>query len=380
MFVLDSGRIQGVNLSDFTLTGNTSPNESSVVNGMYLKSKTGATGDGGLWGATFKNIQINQFNGTGIILEGSGPNDNYLLPNQNLIFENVYITRQTLSSNCLLIRGQNGQIEFNACGFDGCMEISSAYSCQLQTDSGFNVALESLGHVQPSVIQFNTCTFQYSSYGVFLQFAENVTFENCWFEALDRAIAIIRSQDTSPKLPSKSINVIGCRFANAAGYGSLDLKSKPKYGGACIYLDGGQVNAENNYVTVSDEKSSKLDDDFFLLNYDINSEVSIKNNSCKIDENGNEVLKLIRTFGVTNNKISAVNGTIKTSNFKFIIVENAKETISEIVSTLNAGEILTVKAEGRSIGFDNLKNITFSRALQMVQIHLFLSQTKQQLL
>jgi len=41
---------------------------------LYLKARAGSGGDGsgndgGIWSSTFRNIHINQFNGSGIILE-----------------------------------------------------------------------------------------------------------------------------------------------------------------------------------------------------------------------------------------------------------------------------------------------------------------------
>lgn len=82
---------------------------------MYLKARAGSGGDGsgndgGIWSSTFRNIHINQFNGSGIILEWGGGDDySYKLPNQDLLFEHVSVTRVKDNARCLLMQGQQGQ-------------------------------------------------------------------------------------------------------------------------------------------------------------------------------------------------------------------------------------------------------------------------------
>jgi hypothetical protein len=356
MIEMASGKIRGILISDITFTGGVLDN-STIKNCFHLKGTIGSGDHGGLENCTFKNIRINGFNGCGIILEGSGPNDNYKLPNQDLVFEQVHISRVKDNTNCLLIQGQNSQITFTNCGFDGKMNWTDLNAGNnFPTNKLFNVVLENKGHIAPSIIKFNTCTFQYSEYGVFLRYAENVTFDNCWFELLDRAIGIVKSGG----IPSKGINVLNSRFANASGFGTYwdkvtNINSPPS--GSCIHIEDSQVNVLNNFVTVSGTFNNN---NVFVRNYGIDSDINILNNSYQNDNLGIVKSGLGNTFGVANKTLTLNNDVLNTSSYKFITVNPFGSNIKEIKSNINTGETITIKANG-TIKFDNSKNIVFAK-------------------
>lgn len=396
MVEIDNGFITGVTISNITFDGGcnpyvggfdpTSTSLDDAKNCFYIKARQseppaysmGYTG--GLWLSTFKNITIKNFNGNGIILEGSGINSNnslapdyaYSYTNQALLFENVYITRQRDRANSLLIRGMAGQLTFIECGFDGLVYEGNIASSTYKTNKGFNVAIETNG-VQGPVIKFLTCTFQYSEYGAFTSYAESVTFDNCWFEYLDIGVAANKAAINSNA--SKCINILNSRFANASGFGSEWNKVQNSnfktlgYGGQCISVEGGSnVNVQNNYVIVSDPNilntSSINRANAFIRNYGLDSKINVSNNSFQHPFLG-------KTFGVANNIISIVDNNLKTIGYKFVSVNTLSPTdtanyIKEIISEISAGETITIKAFGTGqsqIKFDNTRNIVLPKPL-----------------
>ncbi len=370
MIEMDGGQIVGVNISNLTLfggvlTANPDSGPGAITKScMYLEAKQGSSGDGGLWAAKFKNIIISQFNGHGIQLLGSGKESqvngiDYKLPNQNIIFENVGITRQQHLSNCLLVQGMHGQLTFLNCGFDGIRYNISGEN--FKTTKYFNVAIES-NAVQPAVIEFITSTFQYSEYGAFIKYGESITFDNCWFEFLDIGVAAAKSTSGSP---SRSINILNSRFANASGFGSLwqNVRNSNKDGGGfpngtCISVEGeSEVNVQNNYLIVTYPASSANPNNFFVRNYSNDADINIS---------GNTFLDpiLSKTFGVNNKTINVTNNEISTKRYKFVKINASTNNIKEIKSRLSAGETISIKAVN-TIKFDNSRNILFSKPVSV---------------
>ena len=178
--------------------------------------------------------------------------------------------------------GTTRSVTFINCGFDG--HFDGPLSGTFNTSKFANVVIESKAHVQTAVVKFLTCTFQYSEYGAYIKFAENITFDNCWFELLDRSVGIVNAE-TFPPLQSKGINIINSRFANASGFGSYydkvlnrnDLNGNPT--GSCIYLEGGQVNVQGNYVAISNTFNEH---NLFIGNYSADTQINASNNSFQL--------------------------------------------------------------------------------------------------
>ncbi len=369
MVDLDAGQVIGVHVSNIFFDGGVpagDPTATSTITKhcMYLKAQPTAVfgNTGGLWSSTFKNIKIRNFNGIGILLEGSGINSqstvaDYSSPNQDLIFENVNIARQKNNSNCLLIRGMHGQLTFINCGFDGLQYNMTPTS--FDTTKYFNVAIET-NAVQAAVIKFLTCTFQYSEYGVFTTYAESVTFDNCWFELLD--VSVFASKAAINSNASKCINIANSRFANASGFGSVTVGNKNPSGGSCISVNGGSnVNIQNNYVLVSDINYNNPNN-YFIKSGSIDSKINALNNSFQNPSLG-------KTLGIANNTISITGNSLITFGYKFVTVNcipttNTTNNIKELVCDISAGEMITIRATGTTgqhIKFDNTKNIVFAK-------------------
>ncbi len=366
MFILDSGpfgQVKEVTISDLTLKGgvsNANPDTGfgGITKDCFNLEASSTTTSGGLWGANFKNIKIIEFNGNGIVLRGSGFNDQtYSLPNQGLLFENVYIQRQQHTSKCLWIVGCGGQFTFINCGFDGLF-----YENRTKTTKYYNTLIET-NAVQAPVVKFLTCTFQNSEYGALIKYGETVNFDNCWFEDLDVSVSVEKSNN-NPGIPSRSINIANCRFANASGFGTLNITNKNASGGTCISVEGGSnVNVQNNYVLTSDPNyNNNTNNNFFIRNNGLDSKINALNNSFQNPSIG-------RTSGIANRIVSITGNSLNTYGHKFINVNcvpttNTTNNIKEIISEIAAGESITIQANGTTgnIKFDNTKNIVFAKS------------------
>ncbi len=307
--------------------------------------------DGGLWYSTIKNVLILHFNGNGIYLQGgiSTGEYAYLLPNQFNVFENLRVFKNndanfSLFSNALKMTGQIGQHTFINCQFDGFTKITNGIKTY---DKWVNVSIENTGsdYASSAVITFLNCTIQESDYGVRINYAENVTFDNCWFENLGVALMILGDKEIS-----KSINILNNRFANASGFGSLSAPNNIK-AGQCVSVNKSVVNIYNNYITASDpngvDNGSK-----FIFGFPDNNGINCYNNTFK-DNNP----KLSRTFGIMQSNIGVVTNSIDCKSNKLVFINPSSSIIKNIKSAINAGEILIIRANGGNITFDNTGNI-----------------------
>lgn len=121
IFYIEDGPVS-INISNLRIDGN-----NKDVGCFLLEAKTGSAGDGGLWYSTFKNILIEHFYKISIYIKGGGfqfPDTYTTKVNQFTIFENVRVfkgntTAVSFYTNSLKMSGQNGQISFINCQFDG---------------------------------------------------------------------------------------------------------------------------------------------------------------------------------------------------------------------------------------------------------------------
>ena len=301
---------------------------------------------GGLWNSKISNISISNFKGNGIYLEGGGENSNYLLPNQFNIFENVRVRKNSDFSYALFMTGQNGQTSFINCTFDGFKE-NDTYS------KGQNIRIQNDKQYHSSVISFINCTCQNSDYGVNIGYAENITIDNCWFENLGVAITVKSNvaQGTND-VQSKGITIVNNRFANAAGFGSLETPNNIKPG-QCISINNSLVNVFNNYTTVSNPNGQHFDEDskFLIAANNISGSVNIANNAFQANILG-------KTFGIMQ-IINVQNNTINCYGHKEVFVNDSNNEIITIISSINASETINIRANGGTITFKNTDNIFF---------------------
>lgn len=342
LFTIEKGPVF-INISNLNLIGNNT--EKGCFFFESQKSNDSAK-HGGLWNSRISNIGIGGFKGHAIYLKGGGTNSNHLLPNQFNIFENVRVTRINDSSHSLFMTGQNGQFSFINCEFDG-------YVSNGNYAKGQNIRIVNELQYTSGVVSFINCTCQNSDYGIYIEWAENITIDNCWFENLGVGITIkSNSPDGFNESLCKSINILNSRFANAAGFGSLNAPNNIK-NGQCISINNSSVNIYNNYVTVSNPEGVYYNNSSSFLNISNNilGGVNLANNDFQAP-------KLGRTFGVMQ-VVNIINNTINCYGNKLIFVNGSSQNITRINSSINAGELLNIRANGTSITFKNSDNIFF---------------------
>ncbi|WP_291275198.1 glycosyl hydrolase family 28-related protein [Flavobacterium sp.] len=322
MIEMGSGPITDCLLSDFIINLRNEPN----VGGMHFKA-VGENGSGGIWTSQFRNILIVNNKGNGIYLEGDDGSDvNNDRPNQTLIFENVNAVRKEAFTNCLKITGQLGQTTFINCGFDA------------ENTKGVNVSITEPLYEGSAVVSFINCTFQSSEYGVQIKKADNITFDNCWFEALDLAIDVN---------DSNAINILNSRFANAAGYGSRTDGVLPAGQGRCITANNSSINVERNYVTVSDPNSMNVRGEKFILGVN-NSTINAKNNEFQ-HPNLSETFGIMNVLNSNTSFFNNGNLNIGTKKLIFATVPAGVTQLNRINSEIIAGETIFLRANQGSI-------------------------------
>ena len=344
LFEIEEGPVF-LNISNLNLVGN-----GTLKGCLNIEAKNSADSPfhGGLWNSRLSDINISNFKGHGIWLAGGGDGTEFLLPNQFNVFENIRVTKASDFSYALYMTGQNGQISFINCTFDG-FKNNGTYA------KGQNIRIQNDKEYHSAVISFINCTCQDADYGFLISYAENVTIDNCWFENLGVAITVKSNiaQGTNDVL-CKSINIINNRFANAAGFGTLNAPNNIKAGN-CISVDKSLVNVYNNYVLVTTGGGYfNANSSFLVAANNVTGGVNIANN------NFQEAI-LGKTFGIMQ-VIDVDSNTINCYGNKLVFVNGTTEKISTIKSSINAGEMINIRANGSAITFKNNNNIFFLSA------------------
>ena len=343
MFKIEAGPVI-LNMSNLFFFGRDETNAGCF---LFEAQAIGDPIQGGLWNSSFKNIQIKGFKGHGIYLMGGEPtippsSNPYVAPNQFNTFENVRVVKTVNFSNALKMTGQNGQDTFLNCTFDG-------YSLNNHTifPKGHNVNISNVGALKTAILSFINCIFQDADYGIYIDYAENINIDGCWFENLGVAITVNGTYNSC-----RDITIQNNRFANAAGYGSLPVSSGNIKSGQCISILNSFVNVYNNYVTVSETDGPHLNPNssFLISSNNVLGGVAISDNVFQVN-------KLGKTFGVMQVVDVSTPNKIDCGRNKLVFVNTSSTIIKSIVSSINASETITIRANGGTITFDNTKNI-----------------------
>lgn len=332
-FKMDAGRV-ALSMENMIINGN----NQAEIGGLFFKAKDGANGTGGLWQSRFKNINIVNIMGHGIHLEGgdsmgiNGPND-YSLPNQMTVFENVRVTRVNDTKNSLRMTQYQGQFTFINCLFLGKWNRSSL---------GTNIFMSNPGG---AVITFLNCTIQESVYGFRMERSSNITIDNCWFENLYFAIDVTGG---------KSINILNSRFANAAGYGSEAYTGPANLPegiapGSCINSEDSSVNVERNYVLVTNPNSREVLKSTFIYGRE-NSKNGMNTNTITTRNNTFSNQRLSRTVGIVRNIPVQNRAIILNGNNNVAANFDGDRVLRSIESSVSGGEYVTLtiqKTNGR---------------------------------
>ncbi|MEM7086679.1 MAG: glycosyl hydrolase family 28-related protein [Bacteroidota bacterium] len=330
-FTMEAGKVF-ISMENLRINGNLVAD----IGGIYLKSRPGKDGTGGLWQSRFKNINIVNILGHGIFLEGNdsmginGP-ISYKTPNQMTVFENVRITRMNDSKNSLRMIQYQGQMTFINCLFLGKRDRSSL---------GTNVYLANPGG---NVVSFINCTIQESVYGFKLINSSNITIENCWFENLYCSVDVTGG---------RSINILDSRFSNAAGYGSEGFTGPVNLpedipNGSCISSEDSTVNIERNYVKVTDPDSPEAQKSTFIFGrpstttFTNNNNIVSRDNSF-MDPRISRTVGIVQTVPVQTRTIILDGRTNVAADFE------RNSVLRKIESTVSGGQQITLKIQKTS--------------------------------
>ena len=337
------------------------------VGGIHIKAQIDSSNiHGGNWNSVFRNIKMKEMKGHGIYIEG-GANADFKLFDQYLLFENVQIIRDNEEANCLKITGGVVNCTFLRCDFE------VTFGAEID---GTNVYLGTTSLVEfPSGISFINCATGGTRYGYRVTNSQNIRLDNCWFEQTDIAIDVV---------DSSAIDIINCRFANAAAMGTAKINNNkdlinsyildedPNALGRCIGALNSSVNIKDNYVAVTDyggdiedplyaEVMVRLAHSRFIL--------SVDKNALNVEDNFFQHIRLNATYGITQydnikmvsnyyynspSDVSGIDLDLDIKGRKIILLTetdppNELKTIHRINSTINAGEFLTIRAEGQKI-------------------------------
>jgi hypothetical protein len=208
-FKLGGGQMIGVDLQGFRVYGSGGLGGSDSNPAIDLTAAAGGSSAGGCFQCMFRDLALLGFNGGagGVLNIVGGPNFASLV-NQFILVENVQVYRSAISGStgyALNVAGQNGQIYFTDCQFNG----------PGGTDSGTNVYIGvSSGLATPYSLSFRGMTNQSAALGVLIKGAFNIRFEQSHHEALTTGGYNISSSGTAA---SNGIVIDSSYFAGNVG-------------------------------------------------------------------------------------------------------------------------------------------------------------------
>lgn len=368
LIVKPQGEVRDISIRDITFLGTKNINKIKDCFNFDSLNQSG-----GLWESTFKNINIYGFTGNSIYLAAGITNQqqNYSSTNQFLTFENVsvesvgqlYTAPNKNPKHALEIYGSNGQFLFNNCRFDGGTYLFSDTTpgpdymvngipvlIHGLPVTGFPYALGS------NVISFNVCSFQNGEQGLYIDSANCININTCWFEFLERAVTL---KGTLRK--SVGINISNSNFLDSAGkYGD-----GPSNSGVLIAINNALATIQNNFIINSDATEPTETSKFVYIepnnNGLANLGVNVSNNYFD-SPNGNPIQRFADTWGVKKEiDLNLISGQkINIENAKTIFLKNATGTtkiVDEISSSISVGEFLFVRADQGNVKLIDGKNI-----------------------
>jgi hypothetical protein len=374
--------VRDVIIQDITFYGNANNSQWNSQDNDTLRHKgcfgfiADANGCKGIWESSFKNISINLFTGDSIRFQGSYEENDWSMPMQFITMEGVQvesvgqlkINHPEFVNNyhALVLFGACGQFSFNNCRFDGSSFPNNPNdpSYIYTTNNVFignvplNPVINPILLPHPSVITFNTCTFQMGALGIQIESSNNIKIDSCWFERFERAIVAKGRFATS-----KSINILNSSFGFCAGnYGGY-----PDNTGRVITAQNSQLNVHNNYVIDPLQTESTL---FIGADTEIINGIEVPARNIGINSSGNYFEPNSggnsTYLGYTNGLKRDINITNLNNNYihlqssKTIYLRNDSnntKTISSIYSYSVGGEYLFIRSDQGTIKFTESGNL-----------------------
>lgn len=176
VFGLATGDVQGIHLSDFSLTGDGVTNQSA----MKFVAVQDAN-DGGLWRSTFARIHIRGFVGHNIWLMAGG--DANLTPHQFISFDDIDCERPSGSTTTnLRMEGQCEHVTIKNSRLSGVAGGITGRCFELLRYSGQDA--------RPDNILFLNSTFEAAALAGYIERAEVVAIDTCWIEDVQSGIQV----------------------------------------------------------------------------------------------------------------------------------------------------------------------------------------------
>jgi hypothetical protein len=318
--------LQNVELSGFALRG--------VVAGQHavrLRAIPGtATGflQGGLWYFRFKDLEVTDFTGEGIWLDGygnaTGDPAAFRGPIQFGTFENVRVFCAAADKRALRLSGQVGQIGFDeACQFDNGPSDGTIDGTEenILIERAVNLDESLNSDMAPYSILFKGVTCQGNTRGVTIQRASSVTFLGGHFENLYEGI--------QNEVSAFGTIVDGVEFSNV-GYRGDGSGFGVRNSGGLVIARGNRFFSSSPAVACETHYVSQF-----------NQEIRLDGRHH--DDSG------IRTSGLTRSAIASTP-TLDVGGFRDIWVNGPESTpIDTIDSVLGPGETITLRANGGHI-------------------------------
>jgi Pectate lyase superfamily protein len=322
---MEEGRVI-CHMEKFVLIGNS---RNTDAGGIYLRAQFDPSdGLGGMSRSTFKNLEIIDIDGHGLVLEAQNTGGGRTsIDNQFNVFENIQIRRNNPNKNSLLIIGSATENIFIECVFEGDRDM--------QPTLGANVLLDNVNG-RSAGISFINCGFGLAEYGIVMKGAENITLDTCWFENVFTAVQVESC---------KNINILGCRFANACGYGSEPPNGVFVPNGQCINSKDSSINVERNYVLISNLNKQKAFDANFIFGQRtlVDSITSVNNNTINSRDNHFRDARLSRTIGIVQS-LPVTDRKIILDGRKNVAADfDGTRVLRRIESTASGGERIIMR-------------------------------------
>lgn len=308
---IDNYQTQYVYLKGLMLAGATgSANQSAIV------ADTSSCSNCGLFYSVFEQIEIvGTFVGSGIVLKGSV--NAYGSLNEWDEFRSITIIRAPSGGPAVDIEGENGQLTFINCEFDG-----APGSGPQNTGANIYIGVSSSGLIEPFSLHFIDLTSQLSDLAVHISDGRNLIFDGGHFEVDHGVFLIAHSQGL--EAPT-GIIVRNSDFENDAGVnsGSGYLLNVATNTAQVIFSD-------NQIFSNPDNVIENINGSFVTAEHNI--------------FRGAIASPVYPSSGVAFEITPAA--TLNVGAAKFIRLNRSATPITTLVSTLGPGETVTFRAIG----------------------------------
>lgn len=341
---------------------------------------------GGLFIANLRDLYVQNVGNHGIFFEGGQIDPNVPQPqvpegelpeparkcNQWVYLENVWMEKRYDYLSAFRMEGYNVNLSFINC--NPFLPLA-AYNTVKPTIRGAAFYIDSLFPHSPA----NNCNIVFSGcdaggapkwpgeFGFYIRNARNIVIENSWIEDSETGIYLENS---------KAISIVDNHFANAAAHGSLKTYLfDPTRESACIIAIDSFITVERNHVDVSNPHAEYVYNERFIKGLS-NPNSGIHNNVINSSNNYFNHQILSQTYGIVQPAIikqvtsrflnplpttpppippSQISGIdIDAKKVVFVAVGNDGSDIYRINSTINAGELLHIRAETGNITFHQM--------------------------